>query len=106
MDYDTTRRSPHNASLGFPHYYFTERNIPLAMSHVSRTDPRNCPVGGPAGGPRGRGIMGREDGAMESGQSRRRIAVAVSHVIALLQLCHYDAMNLNALTSILMHCVS
>jgi hypothetical protein len=86
MDYDTTRRYSHNAPLGFPHYYFTERNMPLAISHVSRTDPRNCPVGGPAGGSRGRGNLGREDGAMETGQSRRRIAVAVSYAITLLPL--------------------
>jgi len=81
MDYDTARRYPHNASLGFPHYYFSERNAPLAVSHVSRTDPRLCPVGGPVGGPRGRGGMGRDDGTMENGQSRRRIAVAVSQAL-------------------------
>ncbi|KAF2713614.1 hypothetical protein K504DRAFT_424390 [Pleomassaria siparia CBS 279.74] len=76
MEYETTRRYSHNAPLGFPHYYFTDRNMPLSMSQVSRTDPRNCPLGGPVDGPRIRGSMGRDEGTMENAQSRRRIAVA------------------------------
>ncbi|KAF2471059.1 uncharacterized protein BDR25DRAFT_286461 [Lindgomyces ingoldianus] len=79
MEYEPHRYS-HGPSLGIhtiqpsTHYYLHARNAPLAMSHASRVDPRG--LGGPIGGQRSRGNMGLDEGTTESGQTRRRIAVA------------------------------
>jgi hypothetical protein len=53
-----------------------DRNIPVANSNGLRPNPRGYPIGGPVGGSRLRGSMSREEENMDSGQARRRIAVA------------------------------
>ena len=80
MNYDQQvqlRRFSHTgSSFPFPTncFYPSDRNAPLSISHAAaRPDPRGCPVGG-----RNRASMGREEPGPESGQTRRRIAVAVS----------------------------
>jgi hypothetical protein len=84
MEYDY-RRHQSGVSFVFPNYYAHERNAPLALSQVSRVDPRTCPIGGPNGGMRTRGGAMREEEIQEnSGNSRRRIAVAVSWIQPLL----------------------
>jgi len=84
MNYDITRRYPHN--LSFPNYYnhYNDRDVPLTLSQHSRPDPRGYPIGGPVGSPRGRPGVGRDEPTIESGPSRRRIAVAVSLIPAAL----------------------
>ena len=78
MDYDTPRRClPHN--LSYPNYIYSERNAPLALSHNTRENPRGYPIGGPVGGMHGRASI--EEPMMETGQARRRIAVAVSQQV-------------------------
>lgn len=76
MEYDIAHRFlPH--SLSYAGYY-CERNAPLELSHTTRANPRGYPLGGPVVGMHSRANMGREDGPMETGPARRRIAVAVS----------------------------
>jgi hypothetical protein len=63
--------------ITIPHgYYYNDRNIPLIMTNSTRPDPRAYPMGGPVGGTRLRGSLGREDNILETGQSRRRIGIA------------------------------
>ena len=75
MDYDYRRPQQHPIYAG---YYFNDRNAPLSMAQVSRSDPRVCPIGGPSNGLRARASIGREDGGSDTSPARRRIAVAVS----------------------------
>jgi hypothetical protein len=77
MDFEAARRYTSH-SLSFPNYYYNDRNVPLALSHGTRADPRGYPIGGPVRGPQGRPGMGRDEPAVETGPARRRIAVAVS----------------------------
>ncbi|KAH7086328.1 hypothetical protein FB567DRAFT_497398 [Paraphoma chrysanthemicola] len=73
MDYEISRRySAH--SLSWPDFYY-ERNVPLAISHAARSDPRVYPVGGPVGGAHRPGV-GHGEPIIESASTRRRIAVA------------------------------
>ncbi|KAH7080018.1 hypothetical protein BKA63DRAFT_541038 [Paraphoma chrysanthemicola] len=73
MDYEIPRRySAH--SVSWPDFYY-ERNVPLAISHAARSDPRGYHVGGPVGGPRRPGV-GRDEPIIENASTRRRIAVA------------------------------
>jgi hypothetical protein len=81
MEYDNSRRClPHN--LSYQNYY-DERNVPMALAHNTRGNPRGYPAGGPGSGMHSRGNMGREEPMMETGQARRRIAVAVSCLLPL-----------------------
>ncbi|KAF2107627.1 hypothetical protein BDV96DRAFT_653701 [Lophiotrema nucula] len=81
MEYQVSHhRYPYNSvesAFNYPAYCIPERNAPLAMSHYSRADARNYPVGGPGGGssPPGRGFCGRED-TTESGSARKRVSLA------------------------------
>ncbi|KAF2127919.1 hypothetical protein P153DRAFT_293944 [Dothidotthia symphoricarpi CBS 119687] len=75
MEYDTSRRSLSHA-LQYDNYYYNNRNAPLAVSYASRSDPRGCPVGRSMNSTRGRSSTAQENAPSESGQSRRRIAVA------------------------------
>lgn len=73
VDYDFRRFPSHG--LSYPNYYNYD---PLSLQQHSRPDPRGYSIGGPVGGARGRSGVGRDEPAMDAGQSRRRIAVAVS----------------------------
>ncbi|KAF2268349.1 hypothetical protein CC78DRAFT_21609 [Lojkania enalia] len=75
MDYESHRHYP-SSSLAYSPYFFSERNIPLAIPHVSRADPRGYPVGSPVGGLRARAGAGSEHTTTENGQIRRRVALA------------------------------
>jgi hypothetical protein len=77
MEFDTGPRYSQNAALNYSHhYYYNDRNIPVANSNGLRPNPRGYPICGPVGGSRLRGSMSREEENMDSGQARRRIAVA------------------------------
>lgn len=69
------RYAPH-ANMGYPlqHYQHNGRDTTYAISNGPRTNPRVCPLRGPIGGARLH-IRGDDN---EAGQSRRRVAVAVS----------------------------
>jgi hypothetical protein len=79
MNYDKQvqlRRYSHTGSFSFPTpcFYCSDRNALLSISHAAASpDPRGCLVGG-----RNRANMGHEGPGPESGQTQRRIAVAVS----------------------------
>ncbi len=50
----------------------------LSIPHNMRENPRGCPMGDPGGKFRGQASMARKEMTLESGATRRRIAVAVS----------------------------
>ncbi|ORY15695.1 hypothetical protein BCR34DRAFT_161378 [Clohesyomyces aquaticus] len=77
MEYEFARYGPSVAALTMPpspHYYLNARNMPLDISSALRFDPRGG--GGPVGGQHNRTYPIRDDATTESGQARRRIAVA------------------------------
>lgn len=82
LEYDIGRHDLSHA-LPYGNYYYTNRNAPLALSYATRSDPRGYPTSRPVNGTRGRSGASREDVSSESGQSRRRIAVAVSYILLL-----------------------
>lgn len=91
MEYETGHHYSQNPSLGYGHhYYYNNRNMPLTASQDNRSSSRVYPigVGGPVGGSGPPASMRREN--MESSQSRRRIAVAVSLHQVSLALNHFS----------------
>lgn len=78
------RRYQNSTAFAFPTPYFTDRNAPLSLGNVNRTDPRTCPMSGFNGSMRLRNRVMREDEIPENGgNARRRIAIAVSQDPAL-----------------------
>lgn len=78
MEYDYRRiQNPPNYGL---FTYLNERDVPLSLGHLPRTDPRACPISmNGSSYSRMRGMM-QDDvpGPENPGGSRRRIAIAVS----------------------------
>jgi hypothetical protein len=80
MEFDLAQRySPHN-SLSYPDYYYNDHNTPFALSFGvgARTNPRGYRIGESMVGSRSPLGVARDESAYDHGNSRRRIAVAVS----------------------------
>ena len=82
MEFEHTYRYGPHASIGYPlqQYQHDGRDMAFAVPTGGRMNRRVCPVRGPAMRLQVRG----DDN--ETGQSRRRVAVAVSHAISALPL--------------------
>ena len=76
MEFTPNHQCPQDSPDNSHGYYDNDRNVPLTVPNGTRPNPRGYPVGNSAGGPRSRGSFAREDSNVESGPSRRRIAVA------------------------------
>jgi hypothetical protein len=80
MEFDLAHHySPHN-TLSFPDYYYDDHNTPLALSFGvgARTNPRGYRIGESMADPRDSFGVARDEPPYDHGNSRRRIAVAVS----------------------------
>jgi hypothetical protein len=81
MEFDLAHRySPHN-TLSFPdYYYYDDHDTPLALSFGvgARTNPRGYRIGESMVDSRGSFSVARDEPSYDHGNSRRRIAVAVS----------------------------
>lgn len=102
MEYDAVRRySPHSHS--YSNYYSRDRNTSLGHAHSTRVDPRGYQLSSPLGaaGMRARAGFRQDEHHVENGQSRRRIAIAVSTDLRdLITLLYHTALLLYFASSI------
>ena len=79
MEFESGYRYGQHTNIGYPlqHYQYSAQNNALGISTGGRGNTRVCTVRPPVGSGRGSFRGGREEDT-ETGQARRRVAVAVS----------------------------
>jgi hypothetical protein len=77
VDYER-HHFPHNSTTSFHHSYHAERDAAFLCPYGNRPSLRKYPVTGPYANIRNCASTGLDDATGESGQARKRVALAVS----------------------------